>query len=440
MKKAIKKQFTLTFATTVIVLSAIFAYTIIIVSSIVYSLSDSYKSNTFLNRYITTLNKMNHSLETYMQTRSFETIDEYYVNRHELDTLTLNLYQTPSDNEELLLEYRIMKMAHTFVSYSDRAVASRRANQFLQTEEQYQKAKQSYNFLYNSVNELNALYFSQNHQTYIIKRKLFTNIRRSCFVLVIASVVISVFQIIINSQKEEELRDKEKTMLRLYQEAQLKALRSQIDPHFLFNTINTGMQLAMLEEANSTNQFLERTANFFRYNLQHQNTDATIDEEIELVESYVHIMNVRFANKFEFVKNVTSKNTNVKIPCMILQPLIENCIKHGKSKSEKSVIELNIYDKDNYIALDVKDNGEGFPKNVKEKLLSEKLFSDENENDNKEKASDGLNIALKNVIKRLKIYYPNEKNVFSILNNSEINQEKTGTTFAIRIPFASISE
>ena len=90
MKKAIKKQFTLTFATTVIVLSAIFAYTIIIVSSIVYSLSDSYKSNTFLDRYITTLNKMNHSLETYMQTRSFETIDEYYVNRHELDTLTLN--------------------------------------------------------------------------------------------------------------------------------------------------------------------------------------------------------------------------------------------------------------------------------------------------------------------------------------------------------------
>ena len=79
-------------------------------------------------------------------------------------------------------------------------------------------------------------------------------------------------------------------MRALYSDAQLRALQSQINPHFLFNTLNTGVQLAMMEGADKTSYFIEQVASFFRYNIQQQKQVATIDEELGLVDNFVYIM------------------------------------------------------------------------------------------------------------------------------------------------------
>ncbi|MBQ9630439.1 MAG: hypothetical protein IJR49_02500, partial [Treponema sp.] len=155
-----------TFSSTVAGIALICSYIIIVVSLIVISVTNSYQSNEFLNDYISTLLSMEKSLSSYMDVRSFESIDEYYTYRSELEDLTLLLYQRPSNQEELLLEYKIMRMAHSFVAYSDRALASRRANRFIQADEQYSLAQKTYQHLFNSLSQLNQLYFSKNHETY----------------------------------------------------------------------------------------------------------------------------------------------------------------------------------------------------------------------------------------------------------------------------------
>ena len=75
-------------------------------------------------------------------------------------------------------------------------------------------------------------------------------------------------------------------MQALYTDAQLRALQNQINPHFLFNTLNSGAQLAMMEGADKTCYFIEQVSDFFRYNIQQQKQTATIDEELGLVDNF----------------------------------------------------------------------------------------------------------------------------------------------------------
>ena len=80
--------------------------------------------------------------------------------------------------------------------------------------------------------------------------------------------------------QENELREKEMKMTALYQEARLNALQTQIHPHFLFNTLNTGAQLAMMEGSDKTCSFLEQVADFYRYNLQQTGQDVSLADEL----------------------------------------------------------------------------------------------------------------------------------------------------------------
>lgn len=102
----------------------------------------------------------------------------------------------------------------------------------------------------------------------------------------------------VSMEKENEMRENELKTQTLLKDAQLKYLQSQINPHFLFNTLNAGMQLAMIEDADKTALFIENMAEFFRYNLSRINEDATLADEIQLVDHYIYILNVRFCRRY----------------------------------------------------------------------------------------------------------------------------------------------
>ena len=104
----------------------------------------------------------------------------------------------------------------------------------------------------------------------------------------------------VSMEKENEMRENELKTQTLLKDAQLKYLQSQINPHFLFNTLNAGMQLAMIEDADKTALFIENMAEFFRYNLSRINEDATLADEIQLVDHYIYILNVRFAGDIHY--------------------------------------------------------------------------------------------------------------------------------------------
>ncbi|MDY6396201.1 MAG: histidine kinase, partial [Treponema sp.] len=236
--------------------------------------------------------------------------------------------------------------------------------------------------------------------------------------------------------KETELREKEMEARELYAAAQLRALQNQINPHFLFNTLNTGAQLAMIEGADKTCYFMEQVADFFRYNISQKGQAATIDEELALIDNFVYIMKVRFGERFEFVKNVSNEKHLQRLPRMILQPLVENCIKHGYN-STKIRVELSVEPELYMTKVSVSDNGSGFDPELKKTLLSlnpevkdvEKADSGQLDSEKQvSKSAEGNGTGLVNVISRLRLYF-HRYDVFDILEN-----EGGGTKFLLRIP------
>ena len=130
-------------------------------------------------------------------------------------------------------------------------------------------------------------------------------------------------------EKEAQMKERELSMEANLKEAQLKFLQAQINPHFLFNSLNAGAQLAMMEDAEATGSFLEKMADFFRYNVKKMNGSSTLREELELVDNYIYILNVRFAGDITYEKHIEEGFDDTQMPGMILQPLVENAVTHG---------------------------------------------------------------------------------------------------------------
>jgi len=148
---------------------------------------------------------------------------------------------------------------------------------------------------------------------------------------------------------------------RLLQESRLRALTSQINPHFLFNTLNS---IASLVRTNpeTARVVIQKLSNILRRLLRKHENLASLREEISFIDDYLSIELVRFGDKLRFVKDVTEDSLNVQVPSMMLQPIIENCIKHGlASKVEGGFIRLKAWQAEGRLHLLIEDDGVGIP-------------------------------------------------------------------------------
>ena len=197
---------------------------------------------------------------------------------------------------------------------------------------------------------------------------------------------------------QQSLKEKELMMEAHLKDAQLKYLQAQINPHFLFNTLNAGAQLAMMEEADRTYDYVQNVAEFFRYNVKKGNETVTVREEIELVDNYIYILNVRFSGEIHYKKQIDEGVLSVRMPGMILQPIVENCINHGIREMEgRGKIWLSVYQEDDFVCISVKDNGRGISTENIEKILNGSYRQEKHLG-----SSNG--IGMDNVIARLKLY------------------------------------
>lgn len=142
----------------------------------------------------------------------------------------------------------------------------------------------------------------------------------------IASIRTYIRQTKESMEKEQKMMERELLMETHLKDAQLRYLQAQINPHFLFNSLNAGAQLAMMEDAEQTSIFIEKMADFFRYNVRKNGGRALLEEELEAVDNYVYILNVRFAGDIHFEKMIDPCIENTELPSMILQPIVENAV------------------------------------------------------------------------------------------------------------------
>jgi two-component system, LytTR family, sensor kinase len=165
------------------------------------------------------------------------------------------------------------------------------------------------------------------------------------------------------SDQEYQLLNLEKLKTR----AELDALQARINPHFLYNSLNSIASLVH-EDPDKAEEMTLLLSKLFRYTTGRKTADYfdTIENELEMVETYLQVEKVRFGDRLRFAVEVTDESLkSLQVPKFILQPIVENAIKHGISKmAEQGNILVRIYEKDNWLHLCVHDNGPAFPETM----------------------------------------------------------------------------
>ncbi|HWQ29659.1 MAG TPA: PocR ligand-binding domain-containing protein [Negativicutes bacterium] len=222
-----------------------------------------------------------------------------------------------------------------------------------------------------------------------------------------------------NLKLMEEIRVRAE-LERTLKDTEIKTLQSQVNPHFLFNVLNTLSRLALTEKAPKTQEMAYSLAETLRYILQNINQMVSLDEELAQIERYLKIQSVRFGERIQYKLEVQEEIKKVRIPSMLLQTFVENAVNHGlEPKEEPGIVKVSGYSTDEAAVIEITDDGVGIPESKLKLLLEEADISS---------ISQSTGIGINNANKRLIYYYGPE---YKLKIRSVQNK---GTTVTIRIP------
>jgi sensor histidine kinase YesM len=170
-------------------------------------------------------------------------------------------------------------------------------------------------------------------------------------------VMVLVYYLISYNRSLREQAQAEERLKILVKESELNMLKSQINPHFLFNSLNSIASLTMSTPELARDMII-RLSDFLRYSLKHnENKFVTLDEEIGRMEDYLSIEKIRFGEKLRYHFEVNNACREAMLPPMILQPLLENAIKHGVYESIEPVdIEFSCQERDTYLVIELSND------------------------------------------------------------------------------------
>lgn len=192
-------------------------------------------------------------------------------------------------------------------------------------------------------------------------------------------VITLIYYLILFYDDAKERVKREAELQRLITEAELHSLRAQINPHFLFNSLNSINTLTLVDPKKAQ-QMIIKLSDYMRYSLQKdKGMNVSLKEELNNIHLYTEIEKTRFGKKLQVQVHVTETLLDVEIPHMILQPVVENAIKYGMYESiGENTVAIDIFLKDDYLMLkvtndvdpDMKSNGEGVGLNNIRKRLT----------------------------------------------------------------------
>lgn len=169
------------------------------------------------------------------------------------------------------------------------------------------------------------------------------------------------FYVAMSYARQLRAADRHAAMLaREAQEAQLRALRYQINPHFLFNTLNSLSSLILSKRTDTAERMLMNLSTFFRATLSADPTaDVSLDEEIKLQRLYLDIEQIRFPDRLTVDVDVPEALQSARVPVLLLQPVVENAVKYGVARSRKHVsVRISAYEEAGRLHIKVKDDGD----------------------------------------------------------------------------------
>ena len=480
----IRTKLTLVFIMTSMIIFVVNLYVYANLNRMIEKIDDIYASNISINEMSETLAALHESMTEYLKTKGTDELKNYYKN-YETYSDQLEEFGLESAGDEIRqMERMIRNLSATYLDVTSQTVQAKRGRNIEKYISGYDEAERLYSYIDTYIYSLNNEQFKNNSDSYetllaslkysqvlnlsILAAVTFINImiitimtrtitsplmelsRRAnevsegrvedvdqipvryedevgtvtrAFNQMLLSIREYISRIRQQMETESAMKEKELMMETHLKEAQLKYLQAQINPHFLFNTLNAGAQLAMLEGADKTNRYVQNMADFFRYSVKKNNDIVNIDEELKLVDSYIYILNVRFSGDIHFEKDIDETLLNVSIPSMIIQPLVENSVNYGiRDIDREGRIKISLYREGDMACISVKDNGIGIPDYKIKKIIEQEYEPDES-------SSDSNGVGLANVISRLDLFYGG-KDIFDIISEG-VNK---GTEVIIKVP------
>ncbi len=444
-----------------------------------------FQKNILLNSVDNKLISVDQELLAFLSSKSSSRLNAYMIYSQELRDLALGLSTEINNySEETLMMKDISRMINNYLEQADLAITAKRERNVNEYTRRYETASLIKTYISQYITELNMRQFSRNATNYIDMSKQIDNVKGISILLIGDLLLLTLFvvyfmsykmikpiiklahsaddiakghfdteEIHVESEDElkimadafnkmklsikdyiEELKSKAETetklknqemanltMQHLLDNAKLYALQSQINPHFLFNTINAGVQMAMMEGADRTCEFLESMSRLFRYNIRQFNSDVTLRQEIDNIKDYYELLKVRFGDLIHFNFHIDEAALDLKMPPLILQPLVENSYIHGLSSKEEGgniTIQALAFGRETIIVIE--DDGKGMNEETIRKILAKEPAPDL-------PAKKSTGVGMRNVIDRLELFY-NQSDVISI-----ISREGEGTKVVIKV-------
>lgn len=479
----IRMKLVMVFVLTSLVLFAVNLYVYVNLNRMISRIEDVYASNISITEMADSLESIQNSMSDYLQTKSSDSLEAYYKSYQDYSNKISEFNDATVNNDLSMMEKTVRSMSERYLAVTTDAITAKRGRNIEAYTEGYDEANKLYSYLNTYINSMNNEQFRRNSENYavVLSSLRYSEVLCLSILVVVAlanvlliilmtrsitnplialsqqageiakgnldvklmdvtsadevgvvttafnQMVVSLNQYIAKIQEQMEseraLKEKELIMDANLKEAQLKYLQAQINPHFLFNTLNAGAQLAMMEGADRTNKYVQTMADFFRYNVQKNNESVTLSQELELVDNYIYILNVRFAGEIHYEKDIDEDLLKLTLPSMILQPIVENAVNYGiRNIDWEGRIWMRVYKEAGNVVICVEDNGIGMSRELIEKINARQVAQSQ-------QYADSNGVGLKNVITRLNLYFDRE-DIFEVTSPGE-NQ---GSKVYIRIP------
>jgi len=415
-----------------------------------------FRNNLALEELQGTLEQTEASFSEYLRTKSSESLKDFIKTSTRLTDQSRNLNRDIVSDDILLLQRDLTRAFDTYLRVAEAGIQAKRGRDIPGYAERFETAGRHATGARLLIADLKARFLSQSLQAFSLYRNLIPGVLLSNAALVLAATLLgfslllgysrnltqpltrlaeaasavgrgefhtpipvhdsrdeigtlalsfgqmqqsvrqSFLDIQARAEVERTLLEERMRVLELkhrLKDAELLALQTQINPHFLFNTLSAGIELAGAEEASRTEDFLQNLAGFIRYALTPPDRSVLVSDEIECVKRYVWLLRLRFGQRFTFDVRIDDRILGVEVPALILQPLVENSVGHGLAdREEGGQVWVRGTWEGGHAVLTVLDNGAGMTEAERRAILAESEDFD---------PTSGHGIGLRNVIRRI---------------------------------------
>ena len=459
---SIQKKLMLVFFVTTILVLAVNLFMYIDINAMMRRLDQIYVSNINLNSLSDMLDKVQNDMDNYLNTKTTDSMDAYYKSYQEYSSSLEDLSDQITGSEVQRMERNIRNMSEKYLGYTELAIEAKRGRNVEKYRYYNEEATTIYNYLKAYIGSLNMSQFKYNSTNYAAMSKalryvevvniivfLFVAFANVFLVLMVVrditrpltslsevanevaagnldvdmlavtskdeiGVVSSAFNQMVVSirnyigrlrtsmDNERALKEKELKMETHLKDAQLKYLQAQINPHFLFNTLNTIASFTRTDPLRAR-ELLREFSSFYRATLDNSGSLIPVSREVAQTKRYLTFEKARFGeDRVLATFDVSEDVEDTLVPAFVIQPIVENAVRHGMGDADALVIDVSVHqDGEDAILISVADNGVGMDQGTAARLFDERSARP----DASSPQGGGAGVAMHNISERIHRFY-----------------------------------